>query len=495
MSQEIITEYFPDEIAGNVEPLETMKRLNKEQIRQSVKEFQLKSKFKATNKEIEKWETVNGKKFKIVYSKNFKLICPAKYINEFLEITHIHIPLNEWYRNIQKLNITFQAFHKRLLLFWQGCPECQSINKRKTVKNNEIINAVEDYGEQTCADVITVKSIKFLAILDRFTDFILLTKIKNETAEELKLGFIKLICTLAIPKEILTDNFPAFLAKPVQDLFNSLGIRHKTITPHNARSNKIERKFKDLQNVIKVFEENLDVETQVFIAQYVINNMRSSKMKISPIEALLFRESTAWISLPTLRSTKINQLSPEARNFYEAATKIRDDIQEIWATKKYINQNDYEFKKGEFVLIELQRNQKLKNATLASYNSKKIYKILKILPYTKTVEVELCQENRHLAPKRFKVATRFLKPLKSKLQLEFWNKVYIDKENYTRSLNTTSTEEKQDKLTLNATPKAVLDSPKSSRDQSQVQPVTMKLNKEKSPKTKHNYNLRNSKSN
>ncbi|NXB48944.1 POK19 protein, partial [Leucopsar rothschildi] len=55
--------------------------------------------------------------------------------------------------------------------------------------------------------------------------------------------FLLAFATLGVPKEIKTDNRPAYTSQKLRDFFNQWGVKHITSVPHNPTGQSIVKRI------------------------------------------------------------------------------------------------------------------------------------------------------------------------------------------------------------------------------------------------------------
>ena len=89
-----------------------------------------------------------------------------------------------------------------------------------------------------CADFFTLNSYNFLTIVDRFSNWLSVLRLDQDTSEELLKALRGYVSVFGIPITFTSDGAKVFTSKEVEDFFNRYGIIHRVTTAYNPRSNK-----------------------------------------------------------------------------------------------------------------------------------------------------------------------------------------------------------------------------------------------------------------
>ena len=92
--------------------------------------------------------------------------------------------------------------------------------------------------QSVCADFFTIDSQNFLAIVDRFSNWLSVFKLDRDTSEEFLKVLRTYVAIFGIPITFTSDGAKVFTSKLVEDFCNRWGIIHRVTTAYNPRSNK-----------------------------------------------------------------------------------------------------------------------------------------------------------------------------------------------------------------------------------------------------------------
>ena len=92
--------------------------------------------------------------------------------------------------------------------------------------------------QSICADFFTVNSVTFLAIVDRFSNWLSVFQLSRDTSECLLAVLRNYFATFGIPITFTSDGAKIFTSKSVEDFFHRYGVLHRITTAYNPKSNK-----------------------------------------------------------------------------------------------------------------------------------------------------------------------------------------------------------------------------------------------------------------
>lgn len=122
--------------------------------------------------------------------------------------------------------------------------------------------------------------------VDTFSGAVFASSHPGETAQHTIKHFLLAFATLGVPKEIKTDNGPAYTSRKLKEFFSDWGIAHKTGIPVNPTGQSIvERTHQTLKRVLN--QQNLDTSIKSPVerlckALYVINFLNCTASEPDP---------------------------------------------------------------------------------------------------------------------------------------------------------------------------------------------------------------------
>ena len=92
--------------------------------------------------------------------------------------------------------------------------------------------------QSVCADFFHISPNNYLALVDRYTGWLSISKLPTDSSEELVKVLRDYIATFGIPSTLTTDGAKVFTSKLVEDFCSRWGIVHRVATAYNPRANK-----------------------------------------------------------------------------------------------------------------------------------------------------------------------------------------------------------------------------------------------------------------
>ena len=408
-------------ICNSVETYQVLRSFSVEKIREKIKAYQFKKKYKDQRKNVEfRLEEVivdnSLEEYPICY-RDGKLIVPREFIPELLLFTHRHIAPYQWYRNLLKLKIDCQNLHKSVFEYWRNCNICQSLVKPNNKYVQTSVSAPSDIGEVVQCDVIHLNREKYLFVRDLFSGYAQMERIPNEREDEVVDAIMKIILSYPVfPKQFVTDNAMCFKGDKLKNFCEALNINLLHSSARNSRGQAaIERSFREINRHVKLLQKtDAPLWLQVAISTFILNNKASdSRNNFTPLELITFRRSSFPINLPSLSISKLSGLSFGTKTFYEAAQKILQSITQnkLEQVDKVLNPKSKLYNVHDKVLVKSYPNQHQSKKLLPSY-SETPHTIIKRYPHTRTYLIEKDTSDPVVQKNRFKVHHRLLRLLR-----------------------------------------------------------------------------------
>ena len=92
--------------------------------------------------------------------------------------------------------------------------------------------------QSICADFYTANGSTFLTIVDRYSNWLSVFQLQQDTSEELLRVLRDYFATFGIPITFTSDGAKVFVSKTVEEFFQRYGVIHRITTAYNPRSNK-----------------------------------------------------------------------------------------------------------------------------------------------------------------------------------------------------------------------------------------------------------------
>jgi hypothetical protein len=271
-----------------------------------------------------------------------KIIIPDDLRQKIIELTHeAHMGINSCKRLIRD-NYWFKNIDKMVKDHCDYCVPCQANTDVSEFNPLQVSMPTPKKNYRLCAD-FTSKSPNGdhnLVVVDAYTRMPYFITTKHLTADAVIAALKKLFREIGVPKEILSDNGPAFKSNDYARFLASLNIKRLLITPEWPRGNPTaERMMKNINRVIrcslvakKPYKRALDI---------YLNNYRAtphSSTKFSPNEMMGLPNK---LKMPSLKRIKdIPQLTAMANDMKAKATQKMYGDKHLHAKQVTFNVNE-----------------------------------------------------------------------------------------------------------------------------------------------------------
>ena len=159
----------------------------------------------------------------------------------------------------------------------QTCPDCQQRPGPPTTVNPRGLSSLQLW-QTDVTHVPQFGRLKYVHVsIDSFSHTLWASAMMGETSCHAQVHFCVAFAALGIPKEIKTDNGPAYTSRSTRLFFHSWGITHKTGIPHSPTGQAIvehvHRTLKDLLAKQKKGETQETPQNRLNKVVYVINHL------------------------------------------------------------------------------------------------------------------------------------------------------------------------------------------------------------------------------
>ena len=170
----------------------------------------------------------------------------------------------------------------------------------------------------------------YLIVVDYFSKFPMIEKLKNQSAEELKKAFGKIIGVFGLPRVLMSDSGTNFKAKAFKDFCKTLGIKQEFSSPqHHSSNGQVENMIKTVKRTLMKARKDKRGPNCVMMHLRQTPNMTTGK---SPAE-LIF-------------SYKPRGFLPEVRN--PTDDEVVEKIQQSQRSQKYYHDQHARWSTTEF---------------------------------------------------------------------------------------------------------------------------------------------------
>lgn len=316
------------------------------------------------NDKEKKYILANAYKFtlfndQLYYLQPFDMHCFKKVLNyeqaKEVFIQYHHHPLGG---HLAFAN-TFNRIHRKY--FWdnmnkdicsyiQECTRCQEHgNKSLNEKAYPVPVPVTPFA-QVGIDIKHVTSSQagyryIIVAIDYLTKYIEVRAIRNQTSSEIA-SFIyeEIITRHNTPRVIITDNGKPFVSELFENVCNTFGIRHKTISPyHSQASGLVERVNRTIDAILKKRNANEKNNWPDYLpaTAFAYRSLKQATTKQSPFYLLYGYEPTTYFD-NSIQPLDVNEPS------FELQLLIRTSIQ-IHHLEKIRNESLLRIKKSQVI--------------------------------------------------------------------------------------------------------------------------------------------------
>jgi hypothetical protein len=305
---------------------------------------------------------------------NDVIIIPDSLRQRLIDLTHEgHMGINSC-KNLIRNNYYFRDLDSMMALHAKTCHACQTVTD--TSRFEPIIPTDIPCTKNSHWDIDfkshTPSNDSILVIIDEATEFPILITTKKQTSDSAINALKQVFKKYGIPKNIKSDNGPAFASADFKAFMKACNINYQAITPVWPRANgSAERFMKNLNRVIRcalVEQKNWKNEMVKYI-----NNYRATPhtmTKISPNEAMNLVDN---VKFPTVNRPQRNNIETIIKNNNTIAKQRMKHYGD-----KHLNVKSSTFKENDLVLVKFDKDNK---NTVGKYNpifDPKPYKIKKM---------------------------------------------------------------------------------------------------------------------
>lgn len=212
-----------------------------------------------------------------------------------------------------------------------------------------------------------------LVVLDSFTGFVWLFALRNCTSKAI-INVLErnIFNAFSYPRIIVSDNAKYFVSHEFKSYCFKNYVKHRTITAYNAKSNKSERKIRDLSVVLRCYYMNKQSlwDSNLSLITQSLNLARNESRGISPFELMFLHKpnsslSNLW-SIHDLLSEKLT-VEQKRENLQRAVLNLKKSISTNAKRLRYsVNKTENPIKVGSIVYIKNHKLSSLPN----KFNSK-----------------------------------------------------------------------------------------------------------------------------
>ena len=149
-----------------------------------------------------------------------------------------------------KISVWWPGISKQLTSFIERCSECA--RDAKPAREPLIPTSLPSYPWQKVAAIFTLKGQEYLVIVDYFSRYSEVQKLKSTTTQGIVNVLKAAFARHGIPETFRSDNGPQFSSQEFKDFANKYNFQHCTSSPHFPSSNgQAERAVQTVKNLLK----------------------------------------------------------------------------------------------------------------------------------------------------------------------------------------------------------------------------------------------------
>ena len=219
---------------------------------------------------------------------NNRIVVPKSYrpaILQFLHAAHAGVP-TMLARAAQ--SVYWPGFKKDIELTRTSCLSCNRNAPSNPATFLTPSPSLPSYPfQEVCADFFEWQSHTYLIIADRYSNWLSLVKLQNDTSKNLISALREYFAVFGIAETICTDGASVFLSEETQKFFQTWGIVHRVSSAYFAESNK--RAELGVKAAKRLIRDNVGIQgslntnqfTQALLAH---RNAPDPHNKVSPAE-------------------------------------------------------------------------------------------------------------------------------------------------------------------------------------------------------------------
>lgn len=280
---------------------------------------------------------------KFYYSKKNEIY----FENGLLFYNHrIIVPMSLRHQMVTQLHqahfgITKTVARAKSILYWPNMDQsieseilkCRICEKYRSSNQKELLithDAPELPFEKIGADILDFGGNSYLAIIDYFSKYIELIKLRTKQSSELIFHFKHVFATHGIPRTLIADNVP-FASYEFNQFSQLWNFDILTTSPFYARSNGLAEKAVNIaKNLLK---KSQDSNTDLELSLLEYRNTPVCGMKYSPSEILFSRRTRTMLPISsellkpkTLTDVKetLTKINEQTKHFHDKTAKSRN---------------------------------------------------------------------------------------------------------------------------------------------------------------------------
>jgi len=292
---------------------------------------------------------------------NDVIIIPDSLRQRLIDLTHEgHMGINSC-KSLIRNNYYFKDLDQMMAYHAKTCHPCQTVTD--TSHYEPIIPTNIPCTKNSHWDIDfkshTPSNDSILVIIDEATEYPILITTKSQTADAAISALKQVFKKYGMPKNIKSDNGPAFNSVDFKNFMKGCNINYQPITPVWPRANgTAERFMRNINRVIRcALVENKNWKNEM--VKY-LNNYRAtphSMTKVTPNEAMNLKDTVKFPTINRPQRQNLTEVISKNNKFAKDRMKFYGD--------KHLKVKPSTFKKNDLVLVKYDKNN---TGTVGKYN-------------------------------------------------------------------------------------------------------------------------------
>ena len=347
------------------------------------------------------------------------IFCPPHYAWSLIENLHRHESARRTLQKIRQLEIWIPNKYQIVASYVSQCNICDPARSKalRDISSSTIPKPTNPFQTIQIDLMQFGPDIHILVCVDSFSHYIIAKVLENSNSRSIRDKLLEIITTFGLPQVIVSDNARNLNSQIITDLYEALGILHRTSTPYNSRGNSLcELAIRRIQEQTRIYQPtNNELYSFLNIITFKLNTEKRVNKKYSAFEALFHREMSWMRQIPDLSNSKRKNLSQEFSLLFNEAEKIRNTILSEIDSRRDMKSIEAKFKKfikkGDLVRVKKLQKVNEKKKTFHPF-SDEIYKVIDINRFTNTGLLQEVVKDTTYQPKMMKAHLRFLSRLR-----------------------------------------------------------------------------------
>ena len=200
-----------------------------------------------------------------------RVVVPEKFHSDVLHLLHNGHPGMTKMKSLARLHVWWPGIDEKIETFVKTCTPC-SQNARDPIKVplHQWEIPAQPWQRIHLDFAGPFKNKMWLLVVDAFSKWPEIHSMESTTAEATIKHLRQIFATHGLPRQIVSDNGPQFVATSFQTFCESRGIQHIRTAPYSPRSNgEAERLVQTFKNAIEKRDPHTNAETQEAVTDFL----------------------------------------------------------------------------------------------------------------------------------------------------------------------------------------------------------------------------------